>query len=100
MEVKTDFLIIGSGVAGLMFALKVADHGTVAMVTKKAAMDSNTNLAQGGIASVLGQDDSFELHMNDTLTSGDGLCHQEVVRLIISEGPARVRERGMLIDSA
>ena len=63
MEIKTDFLIIGSGIAGLSFALKVAEFGDVALVTKKEAMDSNTNLAQGGIASVFGNQDSFDLHL-------------------------------------
>ncbi|MGD9212371.1 MAG: L-aspartate oxidase, partial [Desulfobacteraceae bacterium] len=92
MKVNTDFLIIGSGVAGLMFALKVADHGTVAMVTKKAAMDSNTNLAQGGIASVFDSNDSFEAHIEDTLNAGDGLCNQDVAEMVIKDGPIRIRE--------
>jgi L-aspartate oxidase len=92
MEVKTDFLIIGSGVAGLMFALKVADHGTVAMVTKKAAMDSNTNLAQGGIASVFGSSDNFDLHIQDTLDAGDGLCDLDVTEMVVKDGPTRIRE--------
>jgi len=88
----SDFLIIGSGIAGLSFALKVARVGTVHIVTKKDRFDTNTNLAQGGIASVLGDDDSIELHLQDTLTSGDGLCHEDMVRMIVSEGPARIRE--------
>lgn len=92
MEIKTDFLIIGSGIAGLMFALEVADHGMVALVTKKAAMDSNTNLAQGGIASVFDELDSFDLHIQDTLDSGDGLCNRDVVEMVIKDGPARIRE--------
>ena len=92
MEIKTDFLIIGSGVAGLSFALKVASAGTVALITKKEAMDSNTNLAQGGIASVFGLEDTFDLHIRDTLTSGDGLCNQDVVNMIVAEGPGRIRE--------
>lgn len=94
-DVTTDVLVIGSGVAGLMFALKVADHGTVALVTKKKAADSNTNLAQGGIASVFDQGDSFELHVQDTLAAGDGLCNVDVVERVVKEGPARIRE---LID--
>ncbi|MDL2270044.1 L-aspartate oxidase [Desulfosarcina sp. OttesenSCG-928-A07] len=92
MGIKTDFLIIGSGVAGLMYALKVADHGTVAIVTKKQAMDSNTNQAQGGIASVFDLEDSFDLHIKDTLESGDGLCNPDVVRQVVTGGPACIRE--------
>ncbi len=95
MDVQTDFLIIGSGVAGLNFALRVARVGRVALVTKKEAMESNTNLAQGGIAAVLGEGDSFDLHIQDTLASGAGLCHAEVVDLVVREGPERIRE---LID--
>jgi L-aspartate oxidase len=92
MDIQTDFLIISSGIAGLMYALKVADNGTVAIVTKKQAVDSNTNLAQGGIASVFGQQDSFDLHIQDTLASGDGLCNEEVVRQVVVGGPERIRE--------
>ncbi len=91
-DIKTDILIIGSGVAGLMFALKVAEHGTVALVTKKAAMDSNTNLAQGGIATVFGETDSFDLHIRDTLASGDGLCNPDVVEMVVKAGPERINE--------
>ncbi len=95
MEIKADFLIIGSGVAGLTFALKVARYGTVALVTKKGIMDSNTARAQGGIASVFGKLDSFDLHIEDTLTSGDGLCNRDVVEMVVKGGPERIRE---LID--
>jgi L-aspartate oxidase len=95
MDIKTDFLIIGSGVAGLMFALKVANHGSVAIVTKRGVTDSNTMLAQGGIASVFGSLDSFDLHIRDTLDSGDGLCNKEVVEMVIKNGPERICE---LID--
>ncbi len=95
MEIKTDFLIIGSGVAGLTLALKVARYGTVALVTKKGIMDSNTARAQGGIASVFGKLDSFDLHTEDTLASGDGLCNREVVEMVVTGGPERIRE---LID--
>jgi L-aspartate oxidase len=91
-DVRTDFLVIGSGVAGLMFALKAAESGSVALVTKKEAMDSNTNLAQGGIASVFGHHDSFELHIADTLAAGDGLCNRDVVALVVEAGPARIKE--------
>src|SRR5438034_5315350 len=87
-----DFLIIGSGIAGLTFALKVAKAGSVAIITKKQRAESNTNYAQGGIAAVMAQDDSFELHVRDTLEAGAGLCKEDVVRTIVSEGPALVRE--------
>ncbi|MDJ0888462.1 MAG: L-aspartate oxidase [Desulfobacterales bacterium] len=91
-EVQSEFLVIGSGVAGLNFALRAAEVGRVAVVTKKAAMESNTNLAQGGIAAVLDADDSYDLHVRDTLASGAGLCRREVVELVVREGPARIRE--------
>jgi L-aspartate oxidase len=92
MELETDFFIIGSGIAGLSFALKVADFGNVILVTKKEAIDSNTNRAQGGIASVFGGQDSFDLHIQDTLVAGDGLCHQDVVEMVVKDGPDRIRE--------
>jgi L-aspartate oxidase len=90
-----DFIVLGSGIAGLSFALKVAPHGRVAIITKKKRADSNTNYAQGGIASVTSKEDSFEAHVRDTLTSGAGLCREDVVRTIVTEGPARIQE---LID--
>src|SRR5881296_2546150 len=87
-----DFLILGSGIAGLTFALKVAPHGRVAVITKKNRAESNTNYAQGGIAAVTSKEDSFELHVRDTLQAGAGLCKEAVVRTIIQEGPARIAE--------
>src|SRR3954465_5873457 len=90
-----DFLVLGSGIAGLSFALKVAAHGRVAIITKKKRADSNTNYAQGGIASVTSKEDSFEAHVRDTLEAGAGLCREDVVRTIVTEGPARIQE---LID--
>ena len=87
-----DFLILGSGIAGLSFALKVAPFGRVAIVTKKHRAESNTNYAQGGIASVTSKEDSFELHVRDTLEAGAGLCKEAAVRTIVEEGPARIRE--------
>jgi len=87
-----DFLVIGSGMAGLTFALKTARFGTVAIITKKQRAESNTNYAQGGIAAVMADDDSFDLHVNDTLNAGAGLCREDVVRTIVGEGPALVRE--------
>jgi len=92
MEVVVDYLVIGSGIAGLTFALQVADSGTVAIVTKKEMMEGSTNYAQGGIASVFDAQDSFEFHIKDTLQAGDGLCHEDVVRMVVEEGPGRVRE--------
>ena len=87
-----DFLVLGSGIAGLSFALKVAEKGRVAIVTKKNRAESNTNYAQGGIAAVFSKEDSFELHVRDTLEAGAGLCHEDVVRIIVEEGPARINE--------
>src|SRR5256714_11250797 len=87
-----DFLVLGSGIAGLSFALKVAPHGRVAIVTKKDRAESNTNYAQGGIAAVTSKEDSFEMHVADTLEAGAGLCKEDVVRAIIEEGPARIAE--------
>src|SRR5690606_36202258 len=83
---------IGSGIAGLSFALRAARHGTVALVTKRSRGDSNTAYAQGGVACVTADDDTFDLHVADTLATGAGLCREEVVRTIVSEGPARIRE--------
>jgi L-aspartate oxidase len=92
MEYSVDFLVIGTGIAGLSFALKVGEYGRVAIVTKKEAMETSTNYAQGGIASVFGQHDSFDLHVRDTLEAGDGLCKRGVVEMVISSGPERIRE--------
>lgn len=92
---KTDFLVVGSGIAGLSFALKAATLGSVVVVTKKEKIDTATNLAQGGIAAVLGGDDSFDNHINDTLEAGAGLCDKEVVDFVVKNGPERIRE---LID--
>jgi len=87
-----DYLVLGSGIAGLTFALQVAPRGRVAIVTKKDRAESNTNYAQGGIASVTSKEDSFELHVRDTLEAGAGLCKENVVRAIVEEGPARIQE--------
>ena len=92
MEQSCDFLVVGSGIAGLSYALKVADCGRVCIVTKKSRAESNTNYAQGGIACVTSAEDSFELHVQDTLRAGAGLCRENVVRAIIQEGPARIQE--------
>ncbi|MGD8512709.1 MAG: L-aspartate oxidase [Deltaproteobacteria bacterium] len=92
MQYDVDFLVIGTGIAGLTFALKVAEFGQVAIVTKKEAAETSTNYAQGGIASVFGQYDSFELHVRDTLESGDGLCKLDVVEMVVEDGPVRIQE--------
>lgn len=89
---EVDFLVIGSGVAGLWYALQVAAHGTVAIITKKEQAESNTNYAQGGIASVWSKADSAESHVADTVAAGAGLCDTSVVELVVREGPFRVRE--------
>jgi L-aspartate oxidase len=87
-----DFVVIGSGIAGLSFALKAARHGSVAVITKRKGADTNTAWAQGGIACVTSDEDSFELHVHDTLEAGAGLCDEAVVRTIVTEGPERIRE--------
>src|SRR5512143_1941336 len=89
---KFDFVVLGSGSAGLSFALKVAPRGRVAVITKKDRAESNTNYAQGGIAAVTSKEDSFELHVRDTLEAGAGLCKGAAVRTIVEEGPARIAE--------
>src|SRR5512146_3201449 len=85
-----DYLVLGSGIAGLSFALKVAAHGRVAIITKKNSAASNTNYAQGGIAAVTSKEDSFESHVRDTLEAGAGLCKEAAVRTFVTEGPARI----------
>jgi L-aspartate oxidase len=95
MNIQSDFLVIGSGIAGLSFALKVAELGTVSIVTKKESAESNTNYAQGGIAAVVGSDDQFEFHIDDTMKAGGFLCHRDVVEMVVQEGPAQIKE---LID--
>ncbi|PLX45146.1 MAG: L-aspartate oxidase [Deltaproteobacteria bacterium] len=86
-----DFLVIGSGIAGLSFALDAAEKGRVAVVTKKERGESNTNYAQGGIACVLSDEDSFEEHYRDTIEAGAGLCHGEIVDLVVKNGPAAIK---------
>ena len=95
MAHESDFLVIGSGVAGLLFALKVADHGSVVIITKRNIAESNTAYAQGGIASVFAETDSFESHIADTHASGDGICNKKVVEMVVKNAPERIQE---LID--
>jgi len=88
---KVDFLVIGSGIAGLSFALKAARHGKVLIITKSNEDESNTKYAQGGVAVVVDKDDSFSKHIHDTLIAGDGLCDPEVVEIVVTEGPQRIQ---------
>lgn len=88
----TDFLVVGSGIAGLSFALRVAELGKVTIITKKQSVDSATNLAQGGIAAVISSEDRPEYHVQDTLRSGAGLCDEEIVRMVIADGGDRIRD--------
>src|SRR5688572_8831040 len=93
MRIACDYLVLGSGVAGLTFALEAAKHGEVAVVTKRALSDSNTNWAQGGIAAVMDDaNDSFEAHADDTLRVGYGLSKPAVVEMVVRDGPDRIRE--------
>ena len=91
-ELKTDVLIIGSGIAGLFSAIKIADFADVLVITKKGESDSNTNYAQGGIASVMSKVDSYEKHINDTLIAGAGLCNRKAVEILVKEGPDRIKD--------
>ena len=95
---KFDYLIIGSGIAGLFAALKAARHGSVALITKKELFDCNSVYAQGGISCVMGDindKDSFESHIKDTLVAGAGLCDEETVRAIVNDAPQGIKD---LID--
>lgn len=92
MKRKTDFLVLGSGIAGLTFALKACRYGKVTIVTKRRMEDSNTRYAQGGIASVFREPDNFEKHISDTLIAGAGICDEEVVRMVVSEAPERIKD--------
>lgn len=91
MRIESDFLVVGSGIAGLSFALQAADHGSVAIVTKRDISESATKYAQGGIASVLSTEDSFDAHVEDTLIAGAGICHEDIVRMVVEEGPETIK---------
>jgi L-aspartate oxidase len=92
MELQYDFLVIGSGLGGLSFALKAAKHGKVCLITKSGLDDTNTRYAQGGIAAVTYEPDSYEKHVKDTLIAGDNLCSEDVVRMVVQEAPKQIRE--------
>ena len=103
MPLVCDYLVLGSGIAGLSFALEAAEHGDVVIITKRSRDESNTKYAQGGIASVLGQDDTFAAHIADTMSAGAGLCHDVVVDICVREGPGRIamlREIGVQFTSS
>src|SRR5579863_283196 len=91
-RIRTRFLVVGSGVAGLHTAWRASEHGPVIVLTKRSLFDSATAYAQGGIAAALGAGDSPELHRRDTLAAGAALCDAEAVQVQVEEGPARVRE--------
>src|SRR5512138_3327545 len=88
---QVDFLVLGAGAAGLSFALEAAEHGSVLVLTKRNRSEGSTQYAQGGVASVLGPDDDFALHVEDTLVAGAGLCKREAVEVTVREGPERIR---------
>jgi L-aspartate oxidase len=92
MKKRTDFLVIGSGIAGLTFALEAVKVGKVTIVTKANLEDTNTRYAQGGIAAVFSEPDNFEKHINDTLIAGGGICNEEIVRMVVHEAPDRIKD--------
>ena len=92
MRIECDYLIIGTGVAGLTAARALAGSGRIIMVTKRDAAESSSQHAQGGVASVLDVEDSFEAHIEDTLTAVRGLCNRDIVEMCVRDGPARIRE--------
>jgi L-aspartate oxidase len=92
MAAHADFLVLGSGVAGMWFALRAARTGTVRMITKRSADASNSSWAQGGIAAVWSAEDSYEQHIEDTLVAGAGLCRRDAVEVTVREAPARIRD--------
>lgn len=92
MTIKTDYLVIGTGLAGLAFALKMAKHGQVTILSKTKSNQTNTNWAQGGIAAVFDESDSFDKHIQDTLEAGGELCREDIVRNVIEQAPERIQD--------
>src|SRR5580765_2653102 len=91
-DIESDFLVLGSGIAGLSLAIKLSELGTVSLVSKREFLEGSTLHAQGGIAAVMSPEDSFERHIQDTLKAGAGLCKEDIVRGDVQEGPVRVKE--------
>src|ERR1700730_14092537 len=91
-EIESDFLVLGSGIAGLSLAIKLSELGTVSVISKREFLEGSTSFAQGGIAAVMSPEDSFERHIQDTLKAGAGLCREDIVRGVVQEGPERVKE--------
>src|SRR6185503_8859695 len=90
--IRVDFLVLGSGIAGLRAAVGMARHGRVLVVTKDQPTESNTGYAQGGVAVALGTDDRTELHREDTIAAGAGIVCPDAARVLVEEGPERIRE--------
>ncbi len=86
-----DFVVVGSGLAGLTYALRAAEYGRVCILTKADVTASNTSEAQGGIAAAVGEADSWELHEQDTLIAGAGICDEQAVRFLVQEAPAAIQ---------
>src|SRR5579864_6047039 len=91
-SLETDFLVIGAGVAGLRAAIELAPAGRVMVLAKREVTESNTQLAQGGIAAALSDEDEISLHLQDTLNAGDGLCNPEAARVLVEDAPERIDE--------
>src|SRR5947209_5365468 len=92
LPAETDYVVIGAGVAGLRAAIELAEAGHVLVLAKKEVTNSNTQFAQGGIAAALSDEDEVSLHLQDTLTAGDGLCNPDAVKVLVEEGPQRIEE--------
>src|ERR1043166_6813879 len=90
---KPDFLVIGAGIAGLRAAIELANAGRVLVIAKDSLRESSSEYAQGGIAAALSEDDEVELHEQDTLAAGDGLCNRDAVHALVKEGPPAIEEQ-------
>src|ERR1044071_3823454 len=89
---EVDFVVVGAGIAGLRAAIDLAEAGRVLVLAKKEVTESATQYAQGGIAAALSDEDEIGLHLQDTLSAGDGLCNTEAAKVLVEEGPARIEE--------